>query len=403
MGQAMGTDFSRVRVHTDGQSDRLNRSIQAKAFTTGQDVFFRQGAYNPGSRGGQELIAHELTHVVQQKDPTDYSIQRMKTTPESRQEFIDLVIKLLFNKNSSLAKYAVEVRVESGEFDKDDIAAIKPLLSGHHLLSKIMTSNTTEDTGDEILGFLDQWDLLIEGQKEKAEPPSDVPIVIGESAEAEEGFVEKVPGSGKKRIQVPTATASEVQIKSLSEIRWSQSDVKAETQGEGAVPITTVIKHMAKGGWKGAPCSVVQLKATIKVGEATLDSGVQPGLVSQDNRRLLAAKVAGLTQVPCLIKKDSDPLPDTWLVADRDKIGKALYLDTTNTMLRYGTNGEGFNKQGKPIDSTRFKLILQKGHVASTYGELILIRTASQRPVKATEEAFDIGGSHETPFMKPKI
>ncbi|WP_199322341.1 MULTISPECIES: eCIS core domain-containing protein [Calothrix] len=66
MGQAMGADFSGVRVHTDTQSDQLNRSIQAKAFTTGQDVFFRQGAYEPGSRGGQELIAHELTHVVQQ-------------------------------------------------------------------------------------------------------------------------------------------------------------------------------------------------------------------------------------------------------------------------------------------------------------------------------------------------
>ena len=66
MGQAMGTNFSGVRVHTDAQSDQLNQSIQAKAFTTGQDVFFRQGEYNPGSRGGQELIAHELTHVVQQ-------------------------------------------------------------------------------------------------------------------------------------------------------------------------------------------------------------------------------------------------------------------------------------------------------------------------------------------------
>ncbi|NEQ77116.1 MAG: DUF4157 domain-containing protein [Okeania sp. SIO2C9] len=66
MGQAMGADFSGVRVHTDSQSDRLNQSIQAKAFTTGQDVFFRQGAYEPGIRGGQELIAHELTHVVQQ-------------------------------------------------------------------------------------------------------------------------------------------------------------------------------------------------------------------------------------------------------------------------------------------------------------------------------------------------
>jgi hypothetical protein len=66
MGQAMGADFSGVKVHTDSQSDQLNQSIQAKAFTTGQDVFFSQGAYNPSSKDGQELIAHELTHVVQQ-------------------------------------------------------------------------------------------------------------------------------------------------------------------------------------------------------------------------------------------------------------------------------------------------------------------------------------------------
>jgi hypothetical protein len=66
MEQAFGADFSNVKVHTDTQSDQLNQSIQARAFTTGQDVFFRQGEYNPGSRGGQELLAHELTHVVQQ-------------------------------------------------------------------------------------------------------------------------------------------------------------------------------------------------------------------------------------------------------------------------------------------------------------------------------------------------
>jgi hypothetical protein len=74
MGQAMGADFSGVKVHTDSQSDQLNKSIQAKAFTTGQDLFFRQGAYEPSSRGGQELIAHELTHVVQQNGG---AVQRM--------------------------------------------------------------------------------------------------------------------------------------------------------------------------------------------------------------------------------------------------------------------------------------------------------------------------------------
>ncbi|QSV66792.1 MAG: DUF4157 domain-containing protein [Aphanizomenon flos-aquae DEX188] len=61
-----GVDFSQVKVHNDAVSDQLNQSIQARAFTTGQDLFFRGGEYNPSSRGGQELIAHELTHVVQQ-------------------------------------------------------------------------------------------------------------------------------------------------------------------------------------------------------------------------------------------------------------------------------------------------------------------------------------------------
>ncbi|MEH2290567.1 eCIS core domain-containing protein [Nostoc sp.] len=66
MEQAFGTDFSSVKIHTDSRSDQLNQSIQARAFTTGQDIFFRQGEYAPESHGGKELLAHELTHVVQQ-------------------------------------------------------------------------------------------------------------------------------------------------------------------------------------------------------------------------------------------------------------------------------------------------------------------------------------------------
>jgi hypothetical protein len=66
MGAATGHDFSGVRVHTSPESHALNEQLSAKAFTTGQDIFFRAGEYNPGSSGGQELLAHELTHVVQQ-------------------------------------------------------------------------------------------------------------------------------------------------------------------------------------------------------------------------------------------------------------------------------------------------------------------------------------------------
>jgi hypothetical protein len=66
MEQVFGANFSGVKIHNNTQSDQINQTIQARAFTTGQDIFFSQGAYNPQSKGGQELIAHELTHVVQQ-------------------------------------------------------------------------------------------------------------------------------------------------------------------------------------------------------------------------------------------------------------------------------------------------------------------------------------------------
>jgi hypothetical protein len=66
MESAFGTDFSGVRVHTDAGADRLNQDLEARAFTTRQDIFFRRGEYSPGSASGKELLAHELTHVVQQ-------------------------------------------------------------------------------------------------------------------------------------------------------------------------------------------------------------------------------------------------------------------------------------------------------------------------------------------------
>ena len=66
MERGFGADFRGVRVHTGGEADALNRSLNARAFTTGNDIFFGSGEYNPGSSGGQEMIAHELTHTVQQ-------------------------------------------------------------------------------------------------------------------------------------------------------------------------------------------------------------------------------------------------------------------------------------------------------------------------------------------------
>jgi hypothetical protein len=66
MGQSFGADFGGVRVHTGKAADDLSRSMQAKAFTVGSDIFLGQGQYQPHSTSGRHLLAHELTHTVQQ-------------------------------------------------------------------------------------------------------------------------------------------------------------------------------------------------------------------------------------------------------------------------------------------------------------------------------------------------
>lgn len=78
---SMGHDLSGVRVHTSPEAHELSRQLSAKAFTTGQDVFFREGAYEPHSSAGQELIAHELTHVVQQSSGAVGGAGKMTVNP----------------------------------------------------------------------------------------------------------------------------------------------------------------------------------------------------------------------------------------------------------------------------------------------------------------------------------
>ena len=67
IGGALGDPLHDVKVHTDPAANQLASSVSARAFTTGNDVYFAKDEYKPGTSDGQELIAHELTHVVQQR------------------------------------------------------------------------------------------------------------------------------------------------------------------------------------------------------------------------------------------------------------------------------------------------------------------------------------------------
>lgn len=76
MQGAFGADFSGVRLHTDSQSHALNSRIQARAFTTGSEIFLGGTAPSLATAAGKELLAHELTHLVQQDAHAQRSIIR---------------------------------------------------------------------------------------------------------------------------------------------------------------------------------------------------------------------------------------------------------------------------------------------------------------------------------------
>ncbi|MFI2347744.1 DUF4157 domain-containing protein [Streptomyces sp. NPDC019443] len=66
--EQLGHDFSRVRLHTDRDAGALTEMLGADAVAVGQDIFFREGTYRPGTADGQRLLAHELLHTVQNPD-----------------------------------------------------------------------------------------------------------------------------------------------------------------------------------------------------------------------------------------------------------------------------------------------------------------------------------------------
>lgn len=76
MESKFSANFSEVRVHTDSVASGITRDLNASAFTMKNDIFFQASRYNPNSQRGKQLLAHELTHVIQQKNLTQPVIQK---------------------------------------------------------------------------------------------------------------------------------------------------------------------------------------------------------------------------------------------------------------------------------------------------------------------------------------
>jgi len=113
MGNRFGKDFSDVQIHSDSNAHQLNSKLISRAFTVGNDIFFNRGNYNPKSSDGKHLLAHELTHVVQQSNSVPHSVQRKekpksgKKDTEKSAKLTDLVVGILRDqmKDASMKKH----------------------------------------------------------------------------------------------------------------------------------------------------------------------------------------------------------------------------------------------------------------------------------------------------------
>lgn len=98
MEDHIGADFSNVKIHTGTEAEQMSKDLHAQAFTHGSDIYFNSGKYDTQSKSGQHLLAHELTHTVQQgaalQRKETPEVQRAPVTEEQKQKIKDSLAAL---------------------------------------------------------------------------------------------------------------------------------------------------------------------------------------------------------------------------------------------------------------------------------------------------------------------
>jgi peptidoglycan/xylan/chitin deacetylase (PgdA/CDA1 family) len=137
MESRFGTDFSGVKIHTGNDAVQMSSELNAQAFTVGNDIYFNSGKYNPSSESGKHLLAHELTHTMQQsKGGINRRIQRVQLTYDDGPDpATQQTLDALKAANARATFYVVGQKVRAGDNWKIifDIAASGNWLGNHAL------------------------------------------------------------------------------------------------------------------------------------------------------------------------------------------------------------------------------------------------------------------------------
>jgi hypothetical protein len=144
MEQRFGHDFSRVRVHSDAASEISARQVNAHAYASGYDIVFGAGRFAPATPAGRRLLAHELTHVVQQTRETDglqtKLIQRdgPKKAGDVTQEEKEALINFKNDWENNFSHYDKLITISGRSYDKTQKEAIKAVKTSGNSISIIL-------------------------------------------------------------------------------------------------------------------------------------------------------------------------------------------------------------------------------------------------------------------------
>lgn len=148
MEPRFGADFSNVRVHTDSESVQMNQDLQAQAFTHQQDIYFGAGKFDPGSDSGKKLLAHELTHTIQQTGRIQQQAEEDTTNDKEEEELLQT--KLLPNAASNLIQRK-SVEQEQEEEEEETLQAKLLSNSPSTLIQREGAEQVQEEEEEELV------------------------------------------------------------------------------------------------------------------------------------------------------------------------------------------------------------------------------------------------------------
>jgi hypothetical protein len=210
LGAAFGADFSRVRLHTDGAADELSRALDAKAFTVGSDIFFRSDE-RASARRPNALLAHELTHVVQQggAGPIQRDIVRRATPPADMAAAV--AAKAIAMKDQDDSRKQLKAWVEDGAKNGADLRlrnSCEAVLNGR---VKLYALTLTGDSAARVT--------------QKGEDPSDTGAWIPNNL-----------GAGRGDIMSPSVTYNHADLDDNTDVKFAALDsVAAALNGKVAI------------------------------------------------------------------------------------------------------------------------------------------------------------------------